>query len=137
MNSNKELFLFLCDYSNARLDENNMATLNNECLADISNLSNLKLQRVTVNCGLRFAVSREEHEFNFERLSTRPLISHYTVARRLYRQYVRFYSRIVHSTNCSLLQRSKSHSRETQESKIVPHVIGGISSSTAKNAVDL
>ena len=30
-----------------------MATLNNERLADISNLGNLKLQRVTVNCGLR------------------------------------------------------------------------------------
>ena len=44
-----------------------MATLNNERLADISNLGNLKLQRVTVNCCFRFAVSREEHEFNFER----------------------------------------------------------------------
>ena len=79
MNSNKELFLFLCDYSNARLDENNMATLNNECLADISNLSNLKLQRVTVNCGLRFAVSREEHEFNFER----NLLDHLSVITQL------------------------------------------------------
>ena len=63
-------------------------------------------------------------------------IGHYTVARRLNRQYVRFYSRIVHSTNCSLLKRSKSHSKETQESKIMANVIGGISSSTAKNAVD-
>ena len=27
----------------------------------------MKLQRVTVNCGLRFAVSHEEHEFNFGR----------------------------------------------------------------------
>ena len=67
---------------------------------------------------------------------SRRLIGHYTVARRLNRQYVRFYSRIVHSTNCSLLKRSKSHSKETQESKIMANVIGGISSSTAKNAVD-
>ena len=43
-----------------------MATLNNERLADISNLGNLKLQRVTVNCGLRLPM-KNMHEFNFGR----------------------------------------------------------------------
>ena len=114
-----------------------MATLNNEYFANVWNPGIVKLQRVTVNCSLPFVISHEEPEFNFGRnLPARWLIGHYTAARCLNRQYVRFYSRIVHSTNCSLLHRSKSHSKETQESKIMANVIGGISSSTAKNAED-
>ena len=66
-----------------------MVTLDNERLADILNLGNVKLQRVTVNCSLPFVVSHEEPEFNFGRnLPTRRLVRHYTVARRLNRQCV-------------------------------------------------
>lgn len=46
----------MCDLSDAlRLNENNMATLNNEYFANyIWNTGIVKLQRVTVNYGLRF-----------------------------------------------------------------------------------
>ena len=45
--------------------KNNMATLNNERLAHIWRLGNVKLQ--TRNCELKFAVSDEEPVFNFGR----------------------------------------------------------------------
>ena len=47
------------------LTKNNMATLNNERLANIWRPGNVKLQ--TRNCELQFAVSHEEPEFNFGR----------------------------------------------------------------------
>ena len=42
------------------LVKNNMAALNNERLAKIGNLGNVKLQ--TLNCKLQFAVSHEKPE---------------------------------------------------------------------------
>ena len=52
LNSNHPCFLG--DKSNALwLDKNNMAALNNERVAEIWNLGNVKLQRATENCSLR------------------------------------------------------------------------------------
>ena len=50
--------------------------------------------------------------------------------------FVWFYSRTVRLTNCSLIQRSESHSTATQESKVITNVTGGISHSMEMNAVD-
>ena len=47
-----------------------------------------------------------------------------------------FYSRTVRLTNCSLIQRSESHSKETCGSIVLISVTGGISSSIEMNAVD-
>ena len=48
--------------------------------------------------------------------------------------FVWCYSRTVHLTNCSLIQRSESHSRETWGSLVMISAIGGISSSMEMNA---
>ena len=66
-------------------------------------------------------------------------INHYTrlFALLQYVWFVLFYSRTVHLTNCSLIQRSESHSRETWGSmEVILSVIAGISSSMEMNAVD-
>ena len=66
-------------------------------------------------------------------------INHYTrlLALLQYVLFVLFYSRAVHLTNCSLIQRSESHSRETWGSmEVILSVIAGISSSMEMNAVD-
>ena len=65
-------------------------------------------------------------------------INHYTrlLALLQYVWFVWFYSRTVRLTNCSLIQRSESHSRETWGSKVVLSVTDGISSSMEMNAVD-
>ena len=66
-------------------------------------------------------------------------INHYTrlLAFLQYVWFVLFYSRTVHLTNCSLIQRSESHSRETWGSmEVILSVIAGSSSSMEMNAVD-
>ena len=66
-------------------------------------------------------------------------INYYTLLLALlqYVWFVWFYFRTVRLTNCSLIQRSESHSRETWGSmEVVRSVTDGISSSMEMNAVD-
>ena len=65
-------------------------------------------------------------------------INHYTrlLALLQYVWFVWFYSRTVRLTNCSLIQRSESHSRATRGSLVIISVTDGISSSMEMNAVD-
>ena len=65
-------------------------------------------------------------------------INHYTYLLALlqYVWFVCFYSRTVCLPNCSLIQRSESHSRATWWSLVIESVTAGISSSMEMNAVD-
>ena len=65
-------------------------------------------------------------------------INHYTrlITLLQYVWFVWFYFRTVRLTNCSLIQHSESHSRETWWSMVIISVIAGTSSSLEMNAVD-